>query len=196
MNTDNMNHEMKMEGGSEMQGGNHGSEMQDGNHEMQMMMMQMTFYISTRVTCLFDFWDVKTTTGMAGTCACWFVLAIFYQGLKFTRGYVQKSCECSEPSSLIAKVLASRSPSPQYNTLPEGGNTHSVGAGGLVVRTVNWKLHLTQTALQMVQTAMSYFLMLVVMTYNLWLCLAVLFGDAMGYLIFHRYTFDNSDHCN
>jgi copper transporter 1 len=51
---------------------------------------------------------------------------------------------------------------------------------------VEHALHLVQTFLHVVQVAVAYVLMLVVMTYNLWLFFAVVFGFGVGYLIFGR----------
>ena len=47
-------------------------------------------------------------------------------------------------------------------------------------------LHILQSVLFMVQVAVGYILMLVVMTYNLWLFFAVVLGFGLGYLIFGR----------
>lgn len=47
-------------------------------------------------------------------------------------------------------------------------------------------IHLLQSGLHVVQVGMGYLLMLVAMTYNGWLFLAVCFGAGLGYLIFGR----------
>ena len=47
-------------------------------------------------------------------------------------------------------------------------------------------LHVIQSALHVVQVGMGYLLMLVAMTFNGWLFLAVCFGAGLGYLIFGR----------
>jgi len=44
--------------------------------------------------------------------------------------------------------------------------------------------HLLQTVLQFVQVVLSYCLMLIFMTYNVWLGLAVALGAAVGYFMF------------
>lgn len=44
--------------------------------------------------------------------------------------------------------------------------------------------HLLQTVLHMLQVFLSYILMLVFMTYNVWLCLAVVLGAGTGYFLF------------
>ena len=44
--------------------------------------------------------------------------------------------------------------------------------------------HMTQTALHFVQATLGYSLMLVAMTFNLWLFLAVVLGMTAGYFAF------------
>ena len=68
---------------------------------------------------------------------------------------------------------------------------------------VECALHMFQTFLHIVQVAVGYLLMLVVMTYNLWLFFAVVLGAGLGYLVFGwlRIVYalqgpGNEDHCN
>lgn len=49
--------------------------------------------------------------------------------------------------------------------------------------------HLLQTGLHVLQLIISYFLMLIVMTYNVYLCLAVVLGAGLGYFLFFRRRF-------
>lgn len=59
--------------------------------------------------------------------------------------------------------------------------------------------HLILTILHMVQMTLAYFLMLIVMTYNSWLCASVVVGSTVGYFLFGwRKTsiVDVSDHCH
>ena len=44
--------------------------------------------------------------------------------------------------------------------------------------------HCVQTLLHMVQFLVSYFLMLIFMTYNVWLCIAVLIGSGECFFFF------------
>jgi len=63
-------------------------------------------------------------------------------------------------------------------------------------------MHLTQSALHVVQVGYAYILMLVVMTFNAWLFLAVVFGAGVGYLLFakSRHLMGNfreqNEHCH
>ena len=59
--------------------------------------------------------------------------------------------------------------------------------------------HVLQTVLHVVQVFVSYCLMLVFMTYNLWLCLAVVLGAGLGYFLFgwkRAVVVDSNEHCH
>lgn len=49
--------------------------------------------------------------------------------------------------------------------------------------------HVLQTFLFILQTTLGYVLMLVFMTFSLWLCLAVVLGMTVGYYFFSDRTF-------
>ena len=63
----------------------------------------------------------------------------------------------------------------------------------------NWG-HLLGTILHLVQMSLAYLLMLVVMTFNTWLCLAVVLGSTLGYFLVGwkrpAGAIDVSDHCH
>nr|CAD7405081.1 unnamed protein product [Timema cristinae] len=54
----------------------------------------------------------------------------------------------------------------------------------IVQPTMCSRMHYFQTFLHIIQIILSYLLMLIFMTYNLWLCLAVVLGAATGYFLF------------
>ena len=65
-------------------------------------------------------------------------------------------------------------------------------------RMLSWG-HLVSTGLHFIQMTLAYFLMLIVMTYNTWLCLAVVFGASLGYFLVgwkKTSVIDVSDHCH
>ncbi|XP_016950921.1 uncharacterized protein LOC108025155 [Drosophila biarmipes] len=57
-------------------------------------------------------------------------------------------------------------------------------------------MHLLQTFLHVLQVFISFLLMLVFMTFNVWLCVAVLLGAGVGYYIFCAFKTNIQDHCN
>lgn len=59
--------------------------------------------------------------------------------------------------------------------------------------------HAWQTVLHGLQVLVSYMLMLVFMTYNTWLCAAVVLGSATGYFLFgwrESVVVDFTEHCH
>lgn len=59
--------------------------------------------------------------------------------------------------------------------------------------------HLLQTVLHVIQVVVSYFLMLVFMTYNAYLCMAVAAGAGLGYFLFSwkkAVVVDITEHCH
>lgn len=59
--------------------------------------------------------------------------------------------------------------------------------------------HLLQSILHVVQVVISYFLMLIFMTYNVYLCLAVALGAGTGYFLFswkRAVVVDINEHCH
>lgn len=60
-------------------------------------------------------------------------------------------------------------------------------------------MHVYQTLLHILQVTVSFLLMLIFMTYNVWLCLAVVLGAAGGYFLFgwrKSVIVDVTEHCH
>ncbi|XP_072014499.1 high affinity copper uptake protein 1-like [Amphiura filiformis] len=154
-----------------------------GEHDM--MMMQMYFYLSTNVTILFKEWEVNTTGGLAGSCIAVFFLAMLYEGLKVLR-----------ETLLRRSAVNVRFHSMQMSKESETMLTETHGAGQ--TKFMSWG-HLVQTFLHIIQVTVSYFLMLIFMTYNGWLCICVVLGAGAGYLIFgwkKAIVVDINEHCH
>nr|CAD7403827.1 unnamed protein product [Timema poppensis] len=69
----------------------------------------------------------------------------------------------------------------------------------IVQPTMCSRMHYFQTFLHIIQIILSYLLMLIFMTYNLWLCLAVVLGAATGYFLFgwkKSVIVDVTEHCH
>ncbi|KAK2818488.1 hypothetical protein Q5P01_024049 [Channa striata] len=163
----------------------HGGGGHDGNHGGHMG-MAMTFYLGyTNVELLFSGLLINSPGEMVGACIGVFLLAVLYEGLKIGR-----------------EVLLRRSQvNIRYNSMP------LPGADGTVLmethKTVGQRMlspaHFLQTLLHIVQVVVSYFLMLVFMTYNGYLCIAVAAGAGTGYFLFSwrkAVVVDITEHCH
>ncbi|NXC17517.1 COPT1 protein, partial [Corythaeola cristata] len=159
-------------------GHEHGSDM--------MMMMDMTFHFSyENVPLLFSGLIINTPGEMAGAFVAVFFLAMFYEGLKIAR-------EC---------LLRKSQVSIRYNSMPVPGPNGTILME--THKTVGQQMlslpHLLQTLLHIIQVVVSYFLMLIFMTYNGYLCIAVASGAGTGYFFFSwkkAVVVDITEHCH
>lgn len=149
------------------------------------MTMQMSFYVGVKATILFKEWSVNTVGGMVGSVIGIILLAIFYEGLKFFREHLFKLHVSSIQFSTVSVTE-------QNGTSVR--EVHNVTKH----RMLSWS-HAVQTVLHILQMMISYFLMLIFMTYNVWLCLAVIFGAGIGYFSFgwrKATVVDVTEHCH
>ncbi|KAJ7988547.1 hypothetical protein DPEC_G00324700 [Dallia pectoralis] len=150
------------------------------------MMMQMTFYFGYKnVELLFAGLVINTPGEMVGACIGCFLLAVIYEGLKIGREFLLRRNQVNV----------------RYNSMPVPG------ADGTMLmethKTVGQRMlslaHLLQTFLHIIQVVVSYFLMLVFMTYNAYLCIAVAAGAGVGYFLFSwkkAVVVDITEHCH
>ncbi|XP_044520016.1 high affinity copper uptake protein 1 [Gracilinanus agilis] len=151
-----------------------------------MMMMPMTFYFGYKdVELLFSGLVINTPGEMAGAFVAVFLLAMFYEGLKIAR------------ESLLRKSQVSI----RYNSMPVPGPNGTILME--THKTVGQQMlsfpHLLQTVLHVIQVVISYFLMLIFMTYNGYLCIAVAAGAGTGYFLFSwkkAVVVDITEHCH
>ncbi|XP_075993447.1 high affinity copper uptake protein 1 isoform X2 [Genypterus blacodes] len=157
-----------------------------GGHEGGHGGMRMTFYFDYKnVELLFTGLMINSPGEMVGACVGVFLLAVFYEGLKIGR-----------------EVLLRRSHvNVRYNSMPLPGSDGTVLME--THKTVGQRMlspaHFLQTLLHIIQVVVSYLLMLVFMTYNGFLCIAVALGAGMGYFLFSwrkAVVVDITEHCH
>ncbi|KAI3362545.1 hypothetical protein L3Q82_012820 [Scortum barcoo] len=148
--------------------------------------MAMTFYFGYKnVELLFTGLLINSPGEMVGACIGVFLLAVLYEGLKMGREALLRRSQVNV----------------RYNSMP------LPGADGTVLmethKTVGQRMlspaHFLQTLLHIIQVVVSYFLMLVFMTYNAYLCIAVAAGAGMGYFLFSwrkAVVVDITEHCH
>ncbi|XP_050047360.2 high affinity copper uptake protein 1 [Dermacentor andersoni] len=149
------------------------------------MDMHMYFHTGFTETILFKDWAVSSVAGMVGSVVGVFFMAALYEALKYFREHLFRLHFSSMSYSSVAVT---------------GRDGHTLTEVHQIVknRIVSWP-HLLQTFLHMVQMVISYFLMLIFMTYNVWLCLGVVLGAGFGYFIFgwkKATVVDVTDHCH
>jgi copper transporter 1 len=148
--------------------------------------MQMYFFASSEVTILFKGWMTTTWAELFGSCIAVLVMAILYEGLKSLRRWlvevaiVQSSASAVgviDSTTSLAVTSADRLPitavrEPRWNCNNWSRRQIEVG------------YHVLQGFLHLVQVTLGYLLMLVAMTYNVYLFISVVLGATIGYLLF------------
>ncbi|CAD5220576.1 unnamed protein product [Bursaphelenchus okinawaensis] len=117
-------------------------------------MMWMYFHTKVDDTVLFNFWKVNSTIDMVGTCAIIFVAAVFLEFIKYLRIVIEQRHQ---------DKIAPNTP--------------------FCLRLFS-PFHFLHTVLFSIQIVLSYLLMLVFMTFSIWLGLAIAVGAGVGYFIF------------
>ncbi|XP_056434270.1 high affinity copper uptake protein 1-like isoform X2 [Gadus chalcogrammus] len=162
------------------------SKMDHSTGKMGHHMMAMTFNFEyTNVELLFSGLVINSAGAMAGACVVVFLLALLYEGLKIGREALLRRSQVNV----------------RYNSMPVPG-----GEGTVLVethKTVGQRMlsvpHLVQTLLHVLQVSVSYLLMLIFMTYNGFLCIAVALGAGAGYFLFSwrkAVVVDITEHCH
>ncbi|XP_015126936.1 high affinity copper uptake protein 1 isoform X2 [Diachasma alloeum] len=147
-------------------------------------MMSMAFHGGYCETVLFDMWKISSIGGLIGSMIGIIIMAALYEGLKYYREY------------LFWKTYNAL----QYRSVSMPAEKNVVAEDNRVVQpTMISQMHFFQTFLHIVQIVLSYFLMLIFMTYNTWLCSAVVLGAAIGYFLFgwkKSVIVDVTEHCH
>jgi len=190
-------------------------------------MMQMFFHGGCDEVILFDWWRISTYGGLAASMFVCVVLAILYELLKVYREHViwkrnkierrQQRRYNQTSSSLATNSSSDGLSTPNHSNRANDGfegdaEIDMIGDGGSSssrsnseqVRTnesigiLSWE-HLVSTILHLIQISLAYILMLIVMTFNTWLCLSVVIGSTLGYFLIgwkRPPGIDVSDHCH
>ncbi|VDN25833.1 unnamed protein product [Cylicostephanus goldi] len=138
------------------------------HHDMKKPMW-MWFHTKINDLVLFDFWIVTTPGEMIWTCLVIMVLGVLLEFIRYARWRM----ELANRKELMLST--------KYATF------EFVRSESYVTRLFSYS-HLLQTFCFGVQLVLSYMLMLVFMTFSIWLGLAVCIGAGIGFLLFGSRT--------
>lgn len=147
------------------------------NHSSVDHSMKTYFHVSNEATILFYSWTTTTAAGMFGSCLVVIILSLLNEGLKVLRDRLFLQAEIKR-KKFDRNTSVSVATVDSHFAVTEPKVTKSFGMAMLS------KDHAFQTLLQIIQIGLSYLLMLIFMTYNVWLCLAVIIGAGLGYFLF------------
>ncbi|CAL1261892.1 unnamed protein product [Larinioides sclopetarius] len=147
--------------------------------------MPMYFHFGVDTVILFKEWTTSSTESIIGSVIGIFILAMIYEGIKFFREFLFKKYFTSLEYSSVSVLGDDGKPVTEV---------HKVARN----RMLSWP-HMIQTFMHVVQMVLSYFLMLIFMTFNVWLCLGVILGSGVGYFLFgwrKATVVDITEHCH
>ncbi|VVC92311.1 unnamed protein product [Leptidea sinapis] len=132
----------------------------------------MVFHTSVHQEILFSGWVTSSALELFGSAVAIFVASVLYEGFKYYRDVLyEKAAEVTRDSQVnIAKN--------------ESGQNRPCARPAASKSSMCSTQHIIQTCLYFVQATVSYLLMLIFMTYNVWLCLALVLGLAVGFFFF------------
>lgn len=150
------------------------------------------FHVNTEGILLFQDWRLNSKSVLLGACLATFLLTVFYESLKIFRQWL-----VSRPLSLLYRDLTQSTSTSEVGDSEESTLDNKESLQQRIIRyprqSGRWRrdIHLLQTFLHMLQVFVGYMLMLIVMTYNTWLGVALLAGAGAGYMVFSVIFPDN-----
>ncbi|XP_075227906.1 copper transporter 1A isoform X2 [Lycorma delicatula] len=172
------------------------------------MMMSMFFHFGNNETILFESWKVTTVYGLIGSMIGICIMAALYEGLKYYREHLfwssYNALQYRSVQMPVDKSSSERVVQSEYSPIePNSFILQTFCVVGEVIHkqppSIFSKMHAFQTCLHVIQMVISYFLMLIFMTYNVYLCIAVVIGAGIGYFLFgwkKSVIVDVTEHCH
>ncbi|XP_034834005.1 high affinity copper uptake protein 1-like [Maniola hyperantus] len=161
--------------------GDHGDAHSCGGHGHAMV-----FHAGVEQEILFRGWETTNALELFGSAVAIFLASVLYEGFKYYR------------EALHANAVTPTGDSQVNIAKSECGARGSCAGPAVVKYSMFSSAHVVQTCLHVVQATVSYVLMLVFMTYNVWLCLALVLGLGVGYFCFgwkKSSVVDTNEHC-
>ncbi|CAH4034146.1 high affinity copper uptake protein 1 [Pieris brassicae] len=146
----------------------------------------MVFHAGVVQEILFKGWETSNALELFGSAVAIFLAGVLYEGFKYYR------------ETLFESAAMAATADSQVNIAKNENGTRSCHTKRSPIYTMFSSGHVYQTLLYFVQAWVSYVLMLIFMTYNVWLCLALALGLAVGYFLFgwrKTTAIDNSECC-
>ncbi|EYC25323.1 hypothetical protein Y032_0012g1822 [Ancylostoma ceylanicum] len=174
-----------------------------GGHEGHVM--KMWFHGGWNEVILFDFWRIDSFSGLVLSFIAIFIMGAMYEGIKWFRVYLQMNNSMADLTApkengislqhvvhdkapLHNEVVRSSSNEDVYNptTTPPSHavRSHNRRASPYSNSSPCSSVRLIQASLYVIQLVLAYWLMLIVMTYNTWLTIAVILGAGFGHWLF------------
>ncbi|RPD57510.1 Ctr copper transporter [Lentinus tigrinus ALCF2SS1-7] len=154
--------------------------------------MNMLWNTQIEDTCIvFRSWHISTTSAFVFSCLVVVGLGVLYEYLRVAQRDVDRRIAARLSAQGKGKAAAGASvsgrDSPEIDSEEAGLLTGSLVVKGYTGTSLPFAARVTRASLYGAQVFLSFFLMLVFMTYNAYLILATVVGAALGHFIFSSY---------
>jgi copper transporter 1 len=156
------------------------------------MMHPMAFHFGVDAKILFEGWHIRTAGGMVGSCVAIITIAALYEIVKTMKEvHLRRSVRIPR---FTTNQWVNSSGDPEAASV---GEKSPLFGNWSRKSSLSWSAHLLQTLIYFVQITLAYSLMIVFMTLNVWLCISLLFGLTLGYLLFAKLRFlSDTEECH
>lgn len=164
------------------------------DHSTHSMGHSMTFHFGFTEKILFDCWQTTSPATLFASCLGILILSSLYEGLKYFREYLFWKSYNNNVQYRAVEIPANKNVVRDDQVVTMVGEVITKQPMSMFSR-----MHALQTLLHIVQLTISYLLMLIFMTFNVWLCLSVVLGAALGYFMFgwkKPVVVDVTEHCH
>lgn len=131
---------------------------------------------------LFKGFSSTTVAGLVGFCLFVASLTMLYEGIKVFRQRLLNFYCGNVPKS--QRSVSARTPESESPKSDKGERSFLMRLGHSDTPWSRTKFHLVQTILYTIQTVLAYLLMLIIMSYNLWLALSIFLASGLAYFVF------------
>uniref|UniRef100_A0A915PSV4 Copper transport protein n=1 Tax=Setaria digitata TaxID=48799 RepID=A0A915PSV4_9BILA len=164
------------------------------------MMDPMVLHFGNREFILFGFWKTGTFLGLTASILIVVLLSILYEAVKALRLYFARNRAVERLNQRIQSNIVVRESSEHVDSVSTESMPYSpiLGFSGFrAVKQLFTFYRIVQSSLYFAQMLLAYTLMLIAMTFNVWIILSIVFGKAIGYFLFSEESVsgENNDTC-
>uniref|UniRef100_A0A8R1TJB8 Copper transport protein n=1 Tax=Onchocerca volvulus TaxID=6282 RepID=A0A8R1TJB8_ONCVO len=150
------------------------------------VMNSMVLHFANHELILFDFWKTGTVLGLLASVLIVFLLSVLYEAVKALRLYFARN-RAVERQNRIQSNIVVRESSEHIDSVSAEMNSYSPifeYSGFRAMKRLFTYYRIVQSSLYFLQILLAYTLMLIAMTFNVWIILGIVFGAAFGYFLF------------
>ncbi|KAK6103459.1 Ctr copper transporter family protein [Brugia pahangi] len=150
-------------------------------------MNSMVLHFTKHEFILVNFWKTGTVLGLSVSVLIVFLLSVLYEAVKALRLYFARNRAVELQNRRIQSNIVIRESSEHVDSVSTEMISYSpiLGFSGFrALKQLFTFYRIVQSSLYFAQILLAYTLMLIAMTFNVWIILGIVFGEAAGYFLF------------